>query len=197
MQLSFGSWCSERRSAWQGPWQERFDANHLSMPAMGAVTQRHASEALIAVAAVLNIDLTHHHWRWCRQQVPALAQSDLPIAVGQQPVVTDSLESRWQNMQQEATNELVCVQAHAFVARLVAVVLPGERDSSVAELAQAVVGDRYPMGVTTKIFQHLFGATERRLGVDHPRGTRRRRQMFGKGNAIAQRLKAIENCSSP
>src|ERR1035437_4929336 len=44
--------CSGRRSAWQGPGQESFDAHHLSMPTMRAVTQRNACEAKTAVTVV-------------------------------------------------------------------------------------------------------------------------------------------------
>ena len=164
---SLGSWCSGRRAARQDSWQERFDAFHLSTPTMRAVTQRHAREALIAVSVVLSVE-RHHHRCWCRQQVPTLVQPDLPIPIGQQSVVADALESRWQNMQQEAAYERMCVQTHGFVARLVAIVLPGECDRSIGEFEQSVVGDRHAMGVASKIFQHLFGATERRLGVDHP-----------------------------
>lgn len=159
---------------------------------MRAVTQRHPREAPIAVAVVLDSNLTCHHWRWCRQQVPTLVEPDLTIAIGQQSVMADSLESRRQHMQQEAPNELVCIQGHGFVARFVAVVLPGECDRFIAEPAQAVVGDRHAMGVTAKIFQYLLWTTERRLGVDHPLGTRCRCQVFGEGNAIAQRLQGIE-----
>ena len=73
---------------------------------MRAVTQRHTGESLIAVTVVLGFELIHLHRRWCGQQVPTLVQPDLTIAIGQQPAMADSLESRRQNVQQEAANEL-------------------------------------------------------------------------------------------
>ena len=56
----------------------------------------------------------------------------------------------------------------AFALALPAVVLPAEGDVRVRDLDQPGVGDRDPMRIAAEIGQHLFGASERWLGVDHP-----------------------------
>jgi hypothetical protein len=66
-----------------------------------------------------------------------------------------------------------------------AVVLPGERHISIAEVKQSVVGDCHPMGVSAQVLQDLLGSTKWWLGVHHPLGVRRRSQIFFKGDAIA------------
>ena len=48
----FRSWWGARWAARQGPWQEGFDAHHLATPAMRAVAQRQAGQALVTVAIV-------------------------------------------------------------------------------------------------------------------------------------------------
>ena len=86
-----------------------------------------------------------------------MLELDLAIAVGQQAVVANALEARRQHMQQEATHELLRVEAHGLAPRLVTVVLPREGDPAVGEVDQAVVGDRHAMGVAAEIVEHLLG----------------------------------------
>ena len=106
--------------------QERFDAHHLAALALRAVAQRQAGEALISIPIVRCLI----GWRRRRRQKQsaALRQLDLAVAVGQQPVVPNALESRWQDMQQKATREFARVQSHDLGLRLLAVVLPREVD---------------------------------------------------------------------
>src|SRR5262249_27237950 len=48
------------------------------------------------------------------------------------------------------------------------VVFPGKADLPIGEREQPAIGDGDAMGVAAEIGQHLFGASERWLGVDHP-----------------------------
>ena len=61
-------------------------------------------------------------------------------------------------MRQEAAHELLRIQVHDLVARVVAVVLPLEGDRAVGEVEQAVVGDRHSMGVAAEVLQDLLRA---------------------------------------
>lgn len=45
---------------------------------------------------------------------------------------------------------------------------PAQADLSVGEREEPVVGDSDAMGIAAEISQHLFGAAEWWLGVDHP-----------------------------
>jgi len=48
------------------------------------------------------------------------------------------------------------------------VVFPAERDLTVLEGEQAMVGDGDAMGVAGQVMQNLFGPAEGWLGVDNP-----------------------------
>ena len=77
--------------------KERLDAHHLASVALRAVAQRLASQALVLIQIVSR--LVNGHRRRSLKQLAALLQLDLAVAVCEQPVVPNSLESRWQNMQ--------------------------------------------------------------------------------------------------
>ncbi|OIP19163.1 MAG: hypothetical protein AUK51_02210 [Comamonadaceae bacterium CG2_30_59_20] len=84
---------------------------------MRAVTQRQPSQTLIPVTVIEclieHIDRRHRHW--CPQQLATQVNLDLAITVGQKAITSDTLEPRWQNVQQESANELVGIQAHGLV----------------------------------------------------------------------------------
>ena len=104
---------------------------------MRALAQRFASQSLTPIQTVKR--LINWHGRWSKKQLAALRQLDLAVAVGQQPTVPDTLESRWQVMPQEATHELRRLQAHDLGLDLLAVVLPPEVDRTAGEIQQSVV----------------------------------------------------------
>ena len=65
---------------------------------MRAVAQRHAGEALVVVAVVQRCVGRLHDRHGCPQQLPAVIELDLAVAVGQQPVVANALEAHGQHM---------------------------------------------------------------------------------------------------
>ncbi len=71
-------------------------------------------------------------------------------------------------MEQEATGELAGVEGHALALVVMAVIAPMEADPAVVDGHEAVVGDRPAVGVAGEVGEHVGGAVERRLGVDHP-----------------------------
>src|SRR6266852_3124304 len=71
-------------------------------------------------------------------------------------------------MQQEATEELVCVQAHQLPLVAVCGVAPTEIDVVIAQCNESVVGDCDAMLVCAEIAQDVLGASERTLGVNDP-----------------------------
>src|SRR3984893_16106980 len=97
-------------------------------------------------------------------------------AFGEQAVVTDSVQAFWQHVDEEAADELVGGERHAFVsiAALDAVVLPREGDGLLIEGDQPAVGDGDAVGVARQIGQYGLWSAERALRVDDPFGSAQR-----------------------
>jgi hypothetical protein len=104
----------------------------------------------------------------CFQQFPAPGNLCCPVTICHEPEVTDAMEAGWQDMQQEAPDELGGTQSHDFVDTFLAVILPVQPDSAVNHVDQAAIGDGNPVGITAKISQHLPRSPERAFGIDDP-----------------------------
>ncbi len=90
------------------------------------------------------------------------------MAVAEETEVADADEAAWYEVEQEATEELVCRQAHDALAVVVRGVSPAEADLAVGEGDQPAVGDAHAMGIRTEIAQGVYGSSEGPLGVDDP-----------------------------
>ena len=99
---------------------------------------------------------------------PAKGKRLTSVAVGEQSEVADIDEACRQDVEQEATDELDRVEGHDAAAVVMSGVSPAEAHLSVFEAEEPSVGDGDAVGVAGQILQHIFGAAERRLGVDHP-----------------------------
>ena len=89
---------------------------------------------------------------------------------GEQPIVTDAVEAAGQDVQQEATDELVDGQGHGLVTRLAfaSIVFVAERDPAFVQGDEPAVGDSDPVRVTRQVGEHRFGSGERGLGINMP-----------------------------
>src|SRR6516165_406927 len=76
----------------------------------------------------------------------------------------------WQNVEQEAPDELVGAERHCAVPRLpaAAVILVAEAHAARIESKEATVRDGDAMGVAGEIGEHRLRPGEGRLGVDEP-----------------------------
>jgi hypothetical protein len=108
------------------------------------------------------------------------------LAVGEEAVVANPVEAIRQGMQQETADELVGIERHQFGLAVLAIVFPGEADLAIKERDQPAVGDGDAMGVAAEITQHLFGATERRLGIDDPFDVPELVEPGGKGRGLGE-----------
>src|SRR5438128_7296805 len=99
-----------------------------------------------------------------------LTESDVvgAVAIGEEAIVADTMEAVWQSVQQKAADELVGIECHHFGDAALSVVFPGEAYLPVGEREEPAVGDGDAMSIAAEIGQHLFGAAEWWLGVDHP-----------------------------
>jgi hypothetical protein len=99
---------------------------------------------------------------------PAERQRLSAVAVGKQSEVADLDEAGRQDMEQEAADELGRIELHDAAAVVVPGVSPSEAHLAVLEAEESSVRDGNPVCVAGQILQHMFGPSERRLGIDHP-----------------------------
>jgi hypothetical protein len=80
-------------------------------------------------------------------------------------------EARRQQVEPEATQELLQRQGQRFDAVVVGVILVSESDGVVfgVVLSETALGKRHPVGVAGEVAQDLGGAGEGALGVNVPR----------------------------
>jgi hypothetical protein len=90
------------------------------------------------------------------------------VAVGKQSEVADLDEAGRQDMEQETSDELDRIELQDAAAVVVSGIAPPKVHLSVVEAEQSSVGDGDPVSVAGQVLQHMFGSSERRLGVDHP-----------------------------
>ncbi len=95
-------------------------------------------------------------------------QALFAVAVGEQAVVADAHEAFWQHVEEEAAQELGCLELHDAPPAAVGIILPAEADVRSVEADEAVVGDGAAVGVAAEIAQHLFRTAEGRSDVDDP-----------------------------
>jgi hypothetical protein len=124
------------------------------------------------------------------QQFKADRQQMGATTVGEEAEVTDANEAAWEQMQQEAPQELVCRQAHQLLLVAMGGVAPTERDSVIGKVDQSVVGDRDTMCVSAEIAQDMLGASEGRLAytIQSWRNSVRNHAAKRRGSARCKRL---------
>ena len=87
---------------------------------------------------------------------------------GQKTEKADANEAARQRVHQEAPQKLICGERHQSAFAAMRIVFPEEGDLAIAEVDNTVVGDGDAVRVAGQVLQDMFGAAERRLGVDHP-----------------------------
>jgi hypothetical protein len=90
------------------------------------------------------------------------------LPVGEETEVADAYETAWQQVEQEAAQELFDSQSHDPLLVAVGGVAPTKRYVALGESNQPAVGNGDAMGVGAEIAQHMFRSSERPFGVDDP-----------------------------
>jgi hypothetical protein len=109
-------------------------------------------------------------------------------AACEQSVMADAVKTCWQDMDEEAADELAGREPHDLLPRgaIDAVILVFERDAGVVAGKQAAVGDGDAVGIARQIGQHSLRAAEGTFAVDHPFDPARWRQIFREGIAVRE-----------
>ena len=103
-----------------------------------------------------------------QQQTLTAGQEFGATAIGQESEATNADKAAGQNMQQEASQELLRRERHLLFLIAVGVILPAEGNLVVLKSQETLVGDGHAMGVASEIAQHMMGTTEGWLGIDDP-----------------------------
>lgn len=103
-----------------------------------------------------------------RQQRPAERQKFTAPPIRQESEVTNARESLGQNVFEKAAQELRMSQRHRAPLIVVRIVLPAEGDVSIGDVHDAVVGNRYPVGIAGQIMQDVFRSSEGPFRVNDP-----------------------------
>ena len=115
------------------------------------------------------------------------------MTVGEEAEVADADEAWWEQMDQEAAQELVDWQAHDTLLVAMGGVSPAEADLAVGEGDQPAVGDAHPMGISAEIAQGMFRSAEGPLGVDDPVVTEQDSEPRGEAAWLSERCEmAVE-----
>ncbi len=109
--------------------------------------------------------------------------------------MTDAVEPLWQDVEEEAPDELVGGKRHGAEPRLpvAAIVLVTEGHAALVEAEQAAVRDGDAVGVAGEVGEHRFGPGGGRwLGVEEPFLSPERGKMCGKGLPATQAFDLAE-----
>src|SRR6201997_4176083 len=104
--------------------------------------------------------------------------------------MADTMKPLWENVQQEALDELVGAECHRAIPGrpVAAIVLITEGHAALVESNEATVRDGDAMGVAGEIGKHCFRPGEGRLGVDEPSLPLERCETCGEGLAAMKVL---------
>ena len=169
---------------------ETFNKLH-STAATGAWRRRDRCGCVIVdLIAVFSFEVTS----WRVEQAAAQRQFVGAMTIGEQPVMANAIEPVRQDVKQEAADELAGGERHglALCWSGLAVVLPAEDDMLIGEFDEPAVADGDAVGIAGQIGQHLFGASERALGKDHPFALAKRRETGHERRAIRVRGEIVE-----
>ena len=104
----------------------------------------------------------------CAEQSAAAFERSTSSTVGEESEVSDANQALGQNVDEEAAQELMGGNGHDLLLAAVGIVSPAEGDAIVLEGHEAMVGDGDAVSVAGQVVENMFGAAERRLGINHP-----------------------------
>ncbi len=91
------------------------------------------------------------------EQSEAVLQFGRAYAIGEESELADTNQSGREHVEQEAADELDCIQSRDCGAALVSVVLPVKADAAVFEGSKAVIGNGHAVSVASQILENALG----------------------------------------
>ena len=84
------------------------------------------------------------------------------------PKIPDFVKPAWQNMSHKPINKLFCIKWHGFGQTTGPVILVPETNFAILISYEPAVGNGYPVGILTKVFDNMFGPCKRVFGINYP-----------------------------
>lgn len=132
-------------------------------------------------------------WRGM-EQFTGLSQAIVADGVGEKAVVSNAVESLWQDVDEETADELAGIEGHSFVAVSLfgPVIFPLEGDAVIILGDQAGVGDGDAMGISGEVSQHHLGPVEGSFGIEVPLEFAKGLDELGEVNRVSKVLMLAE-----
>ena len=129
-----------------------------------------------------------------RQQLSG--QSDIvgTVAVGEQAVMPDMVESFWEDVDEEAPDEFMDRQVHGFVAisAFGSIVLPLEGDGLIVGTDKSSIADSNPVGIAGEVSEHRLGSGKRFLSINRPFGFEEGLEIGVEDGLVGESLVVVE-----
>jgi hypothetical protein len=71
-------------------------------------------------------------------------------------------------MKEEPSDELIGLESHGLLFIPIGIVPPTKRNIPILDIADTVIADSYPVGISAKVLKDTLSAIERRLAIDDP-----------------------------
>ena len=142
--------------------------HHMAFVTDRTVAQRFSGQPFEEIAIIGLVFVFDDGGNGDAQQCTTQRQFGQSTLVGKETVVTDSLKSAGQNMEQETADEFVSFKRHRFELIMMTIVFPTECDLPVIHIQKPVIGNGDAMRIATKVGQDLFGTAEGLFGVHDP-----------------------------
>lgn len=114
--------------------------------------------------------------------------------VGDEAVVSDTVETLWQDVDEETADELVGIEGHGFVSISLfsPVIFVFEGDAVIILGDQSGVGDSDAVGISGEVSQYRLGPLEGSFGIEVPVEFAQGLDEFGEGIRVNEVLMRAE-----
>ena len=146
--------------------QEALGSDHMPVVADWALPKRRARELLIEIAVVRLFG--GRCWLRHAEKLATTGELGRAVAIAEKAEISDPPESRRQDMEEKAPDELVGGEGHDLLLVVTAIVPPSKTHFAILDIEETMVGDRHSVGIATEVIEYLAWPGKRPLGVNHP-----------------------------
>ncbi len=171
---------------------EGLDGDHLPLMTGRALPEGTPGELLVTIAVLLRSLALRWLGNRHAEQIAAMGKLLFAIPIAKETVIADPMKALGQDMQQKTADEFAGRDGHDLLPIAVPIILPAETHRAILDIDEPVVGDGDTMRVAADVIEDLLGPCEGRLGVDHPVGLSKGRQIAPEGVALVEVLQGGE-----